>query len=104
MSQLFNTSKSSDPLSDDAFHEVVKQLGELSSLVHPGTHLEVQNCLNACSIFAGSNPLVSELINADCACWSDSVFMIAIITLSRKWLEWSSHQYLLIPQSQEHYL
>ena len=49
-------------LTQDIFHEVVKQLGQLSCFVHPGTHLEVQNCLNACSIFAGSNPFVSELI------------------------------------------
>ena len=65
ISQLFNSSKSSDPLPDDVFHEVVKQLGQLSCLVHPGTHLEVQSCLNACSIFAGSNPFVSEWINTD---------------------------------------
>ena len=48
--QLFNSAASNDPLSDDVFHEVVKQLGQLSCLVHPGTHLEVQSCLNACSI------------------------------------------------------
>ena len=40
-------------------------MGQLSRLVHPGTHLEVQSCLNACSIFAGSNPFVSVLINTD---------------------------------------
>ena len=62
ISQLFNSSKSSDRLPEDIFHEVVKQLDQLSCFVHPGTHLEVQNRLNACSIFAGSNPFVSELI------------------------------------------